>query len=171
MAAYMNVLTITIGWMIAIFVGILGILVLWRIFRGDIKLNSLLEDENNKASLSRFQFLIFTFVIALSLFLIIVAGDQPAFPETIPAEIFVLLGISGGSYLISKGVQVNRDTRVQQLQSEEDIRMQEIQMEQGLRMQEIQMEQEARLEKIRAAYGPGSAGGADVVADVVVDEE
>lgn len=165
MEGYLNVLTITIGWMIAIFVGILGILVLWRIFRGDIKLNSLLEDENHKASLSRLQFLIFTFVIALSLFLIIVAGDKPAFPETIPAEIFVLLGISGGSYLISKGVQANKDTRVQQLQSEEDIRMKEIQMQQDTRAQELQMEQDVRLEKIRLAYGPGAGGGADVVVD------
>jgi hypothetical protein len=47
-----------------------------------------------------------TFVIALSLFLIIVAGDKPAFPP-IPGQILALLGISGGSYVVAKGIAVS----------------------------------------------------------------
>jgi UDP-N-acetylmuramyl pentapeptide phosphotransferase/UDP-N-acetylglucosamine-1-phosphate transferase len=76
------------------------------------------------ASMSRFQFLIFTFVISLSLFLIVVsnaqlrqtdenakrAADQtlPGFPE-IPGGVLALLGISASSYTVSKAIQSNKD--------------------------------------------------------------
>ncbi len=59
------------------------------------------ESGSSKASLSRFQLLLFTFVIAgLYLILSVEAGD---FIE-IPQSVLGLLGISGGSYLISKGI-------------------------------------------------------------------
>ena len=54
-----------------------------------------------KASLSRFQFLIFTFVIA-GLFLML-SIETGAFVD-IPQNVLLLLGISGGSFLVSKGV-------------------------------------------------------------------
>lgn len=114
----MEWLKLVVGWILAVFIAGLGLLILWRILKGDIELNRLLEDEKGKASLSRFQFLIFTFVISMSLYLIIVSGDPPAFPAEIPGEIFALLGISGGSYVVSKGVQSNRDTRLYELQNE-----------------------------------------------------
>ena len=84
-------------------------LVLWKIFANQIKLDGLLLEppapgetvRSAKASLSRFQFLIFTFVIAgLYLLLSIEAGT---FVE-IPTNVLGLLGISGGSFLISKAV-------------------------------------------------------------------
>lgn len=54
-----------------------------------------------KASLSRFQFLIFTFVVAgLFLLLSIEAG---AFVE-VPPTVLGLIGLSGGSFVISKGI-------------------------------------------------------------------
>lgn len=57
-----------------------------------------------KASLSRFQFLIFTFVVAgLFLLLSIEAG---AFVE-VPPTVLGLIGISGGSFIISKGISSN----------------------------------------------------------------
>jgi uncharacterized BrkB/YihY/UPF0761 family membrane protein len=116
---WMDLLTIVSGWIIAVFIGLLGLLVLWRIFRGEININDLLlEGRDGKASLARFQFLIFTFVIALSLFLVIAAQNPPAFPDSIPAEIFALLGISGGSYLVSKGVQSNQETQMEKLKLE-----------------------------------------------------
>ena len=114
----MELLTIVAGWIIAVFIAGLGLLVLYRILRGDIDLNKLLEDEQGKASLSRFQFLIFTFVIAMSLFLVITAQQPPAFPPEIPGEIFALLGISGGSYLVSKGVQANREASLKRLENQ-----------------------------------------------------
>ena len=91
------------GWVIVIFIGLLEVLILYQILRDKIDLAGLISEKDGKASLSRFQFLIFTFVIAMSLFLIVVAKTD--FPDDIPAGIFALLGISGGSYIISKGIQ------------------------------------------------------------------
>jgi hypothetical protein len=78
-------------------------LVLWKIYNDEIDLKGLLTDPgaDGKASLSRFQFLIFTFVIAgLFLLLSIEAGTF----VDVPNNVLVLLGISGGSYLIAKGM-------------------------------------------------------------------
>jgi hypothetical protein len=82
-------------------------MVLWKIFQNQISLDGLLAEPppadnptvGAKASLSRFQFLIFTFVIAgLYLLLSIEAGT---FVE-IPGNVLLLLGISSGSYVVSK---------------------------------------------------------------------
>jgi hypothetical protein len=54
--------------------------------------------------MSRFQLLVFTFVIALSLFLMVVAQNGTKFPE-IPANVLTLLGISASTYAVSKGIQ------------------------------------------------------------------
>jgi uncharacterized BrkB/YihY/UPF0761 family membrane protein len=106
----LQILTLAVGWVFVVFVGVLELLILWKMYKGTIDLTKLISEENGDASLSRFQFLIFTFVISMSLFLVIVsAKDVPAFPATIPAGIFALLGISGGSYIISKGIQGNKE--------------------------------------------------------------
>jgi hypothetical protein len=77
-------------------------LILWRIYTGAIELTGLLlEPESTKASLSRFQFLIFTFVFAgLFLILCIEAGTF----VDIPTNVLALLGISSGSYVLSKAM-------------------------------------------------------------------
>lgn len=81
--------------------------VLWKIWDNDISLGGLLAEPpepgapagTGKASLSRFQFLIFTFVIAgLFLLLSIEAGGF----VQIPNNVLALLGISGGTYVVSK---------------------------------------------------------------------
>ena len=96
-------LGLAIGWILTIFLGILaGIIVVW-ILIGRIDLKHLINDKDGYASLSRFQFLIFTFVIAMSLFYITVHLDPMGYP-TIPGGILALLGISGGSYVVSKGI-------------------------------------------------------------------
>ena len=109
----MYVLMMVIGWMLAIFIAVLGGMVLYFILTGKIRLTGLLDEEGgDKASMARFQFLVFTFIIALSLFLVIAssggADGTLSFPE-IPAEIFALLGISGGSFLVSKGIKANQE--------------------------------------------------------------
>ncbi len=98
------------GGIVAAFIGLLGAALIWKVFTDKIDLTHLISDENGEASLSRFQFLIFTFVIAMSLFLLVVASMSPEcekcvpkFPD-IPGGVWGLLGISGGSYLISKGI-------------------------------------------------------------------
>ena len=91
-----------------ILLGFAGV-ILWKIIRNDIRLEGLISEppdpENPKlppkASLSRFQFLLFTFVIAgLYLLLCIEAGT---FIE-IPTNVLGLIGISGGSFVVSKGI-------------------------------------------------------------------
>ena len=104
-AAPWTSLALVIGWMLTIFIGLFGLVIIWLVIRGKIDLSELLSEPTGQASLSRFQFLIFTFVIALSLFLIIVAKPQPDFPG-IPGGILALLGISGGSYVVAKGIAV-----------------------------------------------------------------
>ena len=59
-------LTLVIGWMLTILVGLFGFVILWKIIKGDIDIDMLIsEPDGSGASLSRFQFLIFTFVISI----------------------------------------------------------------------------------------------------------
>ena len=93
---------------VAITIILLGFaaLVLWKVFWDPHALDGLLSEPPGpngeiKASLARFQFLIFTFVIAgLYLLLCIEAGT---FIE-IPGNVLALLGISGGTFVASKTV-------------------------------------------------------------------
>jgi len=102
----MELLKLVIGWILTIFLGALTLIILYRIARNEINLNYLISDEGGDASLSRFQFLIFTFVIGMTLFyLIVLTGSYPQ----IPNQILALLGISGGSYVMAKGIQTSRD--------------------------------------------------------------
>ncbi len=103
----MGILALVMGYTLTGIIGLLGLMVIWLIYSGKINLAKLISEENGDASMSRFQFLVFTFVISLSLFFIVVSlayKGEPGFPP-IKADILALLGISGGSYLISKGVQ------------------------------------------------------------------
>jgi hypothetical protein len=99
-------LGLIIGWVLTIFLGLLGLVILWLIISGRIDLKYLLSEPNGGASLSRFQFLVFTFVVALSLMYLTL--NKLVYPD-IPGGILALLGISGGSYVVSKGVQASRD--------------------------------------------------------------
>ena len=101
----MQILSLVAGYIICGLVGFLAIIVVWRIADGTIDISQLISEANGDASMSRFQFLVFTFVIALSLFLVIVGADKhPAFPQ-IPGTVLALLGISGSSYLVGKSIQ------------------------------------------------------------------
>ncbi len=82
----------------------MALVVLWKIVTNRIDLTYLIAEPDNKASLSRFQFLIFTFVVAgVFLLLCIESGTF----VNIPDSVLALLGISGGSYVISKGISAN----------------------------------------------------------------
>jgi hypothetical protein len=110
-----GVLALVIGCVITIFVGVLEIFILIFIWEGTwnlkpdkqrgINLNMLLSENTGDASLARFQLLIFTFVIAMSLVLIITSNKPPAFPTSIPDQILGLLGISSTSYVLGKALQ------------------------------------------------------------------
>ena len=89
-----------------------GFAVLVYIANGSIDLSDLLSEtgESKGASMSRFQLLIFTLVIALSLFLVVVSNMK--FPDSIPPEILTLLGISASTYAVSKGIQASGNRTV-----------------------------------------------------------
>jgi hypothetical protein len=101
----MQIPSLILSWAVTIFVVFLEIFVIWLILTGRIKLERLISEPDGSASLARFQFLLFTFVIATSFFLVVIGQDPPGFPDRIPPEVLVLLGLSGGSYLISQGIQ------------------------------------------------------------------
>src|SRR5215472_10110258 len=89
-----------------VIVFLFGFMILAGIASGKIDISKILEEKSNgdsKASMSRFQLLIFTFVIALSLFLIVV-NRTTEFPD-IPTNVLLLLGISATTYGVSKGIQ------------------------------------------------------------------
>jgi len=95
------------------FIGLLGVAVIWQIFTGKIDLSRLISEPSGDASMSRLQLLIFTFVIALSLFLVIANSTEPGFPE-ISGGVLTLLGISASSYLVSKGIQFSKPEGVEE---------------------------------------------------------
>jgi hypothetical protein len=92
------------GWIMVLFVGAVSLIVLWKIFNNTIDLKKLISEANGDASMSRFQFLIFTFVIALMWIYIFFNNGCNAFP-IIPTGVLELIGISGGTYVVSKGIQ------------------------------------------------------------------
>jgi hypothetical protein len=95
------------------FIALLGVAVIWQIFTGKIDLSRLISEPSGDASMSRLQLLIFTFVIALSLFLVIANSTEPGFPE-ISGGVLTLLGISASSYLVSKGIQFSNPEGVEE---------------------------------------------------------
>jgi hypothetical protein len=74
----MNIVT-AVAWVTLTFVALLGLAIIWNIFTGKIDLARLISEPSGDASMSRFQLLIFTFVIALSLFLIVSSTREPNF--------------------------------------------------------------------------------------------
>jgi hypothetical protein len=108
----MTLLAQALGWTTCIIVGVLGLTVLWLVVSGKIDLSMLISEPNGGASMSRFQLLVFTFVIALGVFFALVRSTDGKFPE-IPGGILALLGISGSSYLVSKGIQFSQDAGIE----------------------------------------------------------
>jgi hypothetical protein len=77
-----------------------------------------LAEANGQASMSRLQLLIFTFVIAVSLFMLVGRNSDPksnstnkGFPE-IPNGVLILLGLSASTYAVGKGISYSRNEGV-----------------------------------------------------------
>lgn len=94
------------GYVLVAFLGLLGFTVLLWIWQEKIDLSDLVNEANGQASMSRFQLLLFTFVIAVSLFEV-VENRTTTFPE-IPSGILTLLGISASTYAVSKGISYSQ---------------------------------------------------------------
>lgn len=88
-------------------IGLFAVLILWKIWTNQIDISGLLaEGPEGKASLSRFQFLVFTFIIGgLYLILSLETGNL----IDVPQNALLLLGISAGSYTISRGISASTD--------------------------------------------------------------
>ena len=83
-----------------------GVIVLSEMVAGRIDLSQLLGESGGGASMSRFQLLVFTLVIGLS-FVLIVANTKQM--PAISSQVLLLLGISGSTYAVSKGIQATSD--------------------------------------------------------------
>ena len=86
-----------------------GFLILAWMARGKIDISRILEEKgatgsDRTASMSRFQLLIFTFVIGLSFFYLVLCSKDCKFPE-VTGGVLMLLGISATTYGVSKGIQ------------------------------------------------------------------
>jgi len=110
---YWGILSAVIAGCLAFVICTFALAVAWRIWTDRIDLSFLLAEPvepdvasavevTPKASLSRFQFLIFTFVIA-GVYLVLCL-ESGRFVE-IPQNVILLLGVSGTSYAASKGIQ------------------------------------------------------------------
>jgi hypothetical protein len=76
-----DVLGLAAGWVLVVFVGLLCLTFLIKVWTNEINISRVISEPNGDASLSRLQFLIFTVVISMSLFLVIMENQpQPAFP-------------------------------------------------------------------------------------------
>jgi hypothetical protein len=100
------------GYIVCGFIGVLAAILLWFIGTGKIDLSHLLNEANGSASMSRLQLLIFTFVIAISLFLLVEKGTNPKGLPEIPDGVLTLLGISASTYAVGKGISYSRDEGV-----------------------------------------------------------
>jgi FtsH-binding integral membrane protein len=87
-----------------------GFVILLGIALGSIDISRILEekgaDGSGAASMSRFQLLIFTLVIGLSFFYLVLCSDKCEFPN-VGGGVLMLLGISATTYGVSKGIQAS----------------------------------------------------------------
>jgi hypothetical protein len=115
----MNTMQTICGYGVCLFMGLICVTLLWFIWTDKIKLESLLSESNGQASMSRFQLLVFTLVIAISLFIMV--EHNGAFPE-IPNGVLTLLGISASTYAVGKGISYSRDEGVTSADERQHIR-------------------------------------------------
>ena len=100
-----EVLLLFCGYGVCLFLGWLCVILLIKIGRDEINLNKLVSEANGDASMSRFQLLIFTMIVAVSLFIMVLKNWS--FPY-VSDGILTLLGISASTYAVSKGIQFSR---------------------------------------------------------------
>jgi hypothetical protein len=103
LAMWMSIQTLG-GYAVLILVFLFGLVVLFAMATGKMDISTLLGEDNGGASMSRFQLLVFTFVIAFSLFILVSQGNK--FPD-VPSGVLTLLGISASTYGVSKGIQAS----------------------------------------------------------------
>ena len=118
MSAFM---TTVCGWVVCGFIGLLAGTIIWYIWSDKIDLSALISETNGDASMSRFQLLIFTFVVAVSLFYLVETRKDGTFPD-IPSGVLTLLGISASTYAVGKGISYSRDEGVTSADERDSVR-------------------------------------------------
>jgi len=118
-AGQLAAMQMVFGYGVCFFMGLTCATILWLIWTGKIDLSSLLSETNGDASMSRFQLLIFTFVVAVCLFLLTVQNGQFPFIST---GILTLLGISASTYAAGKAISYSRDEGVTTSDERSDMR-------------------------------------------------
>lgn len=98
------------GYVACLFLGLLALSIIVLIWWAPphkklIDLTHLLNEVNGQASMSRFQLLLFTFVIAISVFELVMKNG--ALPD-IPQGVLTLLGISATTYAVGKGISYSQ---------------------------------------------------------------
>ena len=83
----------------------LCIMLLYKMWTNQIDLSTLLDGANGEASMSRFQLLVFTLVIAVGIYTHIL--NHMTLPD-IPDSVLKLLGISASTYAAGKGISFSR---------------------------------------------------------------
>jgi uncharacterized membrane protein len=116
MTALMNpqIISLIIAIVVAIIILTIGLSVARLLWKGDMDISMMLMEMSTdpqgqvqmKASLSRFQFLVFTFVVAGLYFIL---SLETGHLLDVPNGTLILLGISGGSYLASKTIASGSD--------------------------------------------------------------
>ena len=123
-------------YVLLVFIAGIAAVILYKMWTNQIDLKGLVSEKGSgKASLSRFQFLLFTFIIGggyLTLVFKIVLTCDPALAIVgesvanacrlpgLDQNVLVLLGISGAGYLTSKGIQTSQDNAANVNQSSQD---------------------------------------------------
>jgi len=96
------------------FLFFIAFLLILKMVRGEIDITALIcEDKSTdpaaseapgKASMSRFQLLVWTMVIGFAFLFLVIKNTE--FPQM--GNVLALLGISGGTYVVSKGIQKSK---------------------------------------------------------------
>ena len=105
MQSWMSILLEVFGFSFLTIMGLLCVLLLYKMWTNQINLSTLLMEANGDASMSRLQLLVFTLVVALGMFLYML--KHLALPD-LPQSILTLLGVSASTYAAGKGISFSR---------------------------------------------------------------
>lgn len=94
-------LTVAVGVIVCVFLGGVALRILWLMWKDEINMSAIVSETNGDASMSRLQLLIFSFVIAISILMMV--EKNMAFPA-ISNGVLLLLGISASTYAVGKSI-------------------------------------------------------------------
>ncbi len=95
-----------LNWIVVVTAAGIAAFTLYLLFHYRSELADMLQEPNGKGSLSRFQMLFFTLTIGGSYVAQMLAAKGSV---QLDGNALVLLGISGGSYVLSKGISAGSD--------------------------------------------------------------